>query len=367
MLGARQVGKSTLASEVAAAAKRSTYFDLESSVDLARLSDPMFALGGLRGLVVIDEIQRQPELFPTLRVLADRALANTHFLVLGSASPAMLRQSSESLAGRIAYLELGGFAIEEVGVENLEKLWMRGGFPRSFLAKTDGLSLRWRQQFVDTYLERDLPSLGFQIPAALLGRFWRMLANCHGQLWNGSDLGRSLGVSDAVVKRYLDVLCSTFLVRILQPFFENIGKRQVKSAKVYLSDTGLLHALLGISNRDALEVYPRLGASYEGFAIGEIIRHHAARRDECFFWRTHDGAELDLLLIQGQRRLGFEIKRTDSPTVTPSMRHALSDLHLDSLTVIHAGRESYTLGDRIRAAPLGDYLAKRKSQRTPFS
>ena len=216
VLGARQVGKSTWARQLAAASKHSTHFDLENTMNLARLSEPMLSLGELRGLIVIDkEIQRQPELFPTLRVLADRGLAKTRFLVLGSASPALLRQSSESLAGRIAYFELGGFGVEEVGASNINKLWLRGGFPRSFLARNDEQSLRWRQQFIDTYLERDLPSLGFQVPAAKLGRFWRMLANGHGQIWNGSDLGRSLGVSDAVVKRYLDILRSTFVVRIL--------------------------------------------------------------------------------------------------------------------------------------------------------
>jgi uncharacterized protein len=363
LLGARQVGKSTLARQLAATVKNATHFDLESTVDLARLEEPMLALGELRSLVVLDEIQRRPELFPTLRVLVDRPRVGTRFLVLGSASPALLRQSSESLAGRIAFLELDGFGVDEVGASGCELLWLRGGFPRSYLAPSDVQSMRWRQQFIDTFLERDLPALGFRLPTALLGRFWRMLAHCHGQLWNGSDLGRSLGVTDAVVRRYLDVLSSCFAVRVLPPFFENLAKRQVKAPKVYVADPGILHALLGIPNRAALEVHSRLGASFEGFAIREIIRHQAARRDECFFWRTHDGAELDLLIVQGQRRLGFEIKRTDAPKVTPSMRHALADLHLDSLTVVHAGQETFPMGERIRAVPLAKLVAQRAARK----
>jgi predicted AAA+ superfamily ATPase len=352
ILGARQVGKSTLARLVAGRSKAVTFFDLEDSIDLARLDEPSLALKDLRGLVVLDEIQRRPELFPTLRVLADRPERPARFLVLGSASPALLRQSSETLAGRIATFELDGFDINEVGPKRAESLWLRGGFPKSFLAGSEMQSLRWRQQFLDTFLERDIPALGFRLPPALLGRFWRMLAHSHGQLWNASDIGRSLGVTDATVKHYLDVLASAFVIRVLAPFHENLAKRQVKSPKVYVADTGLLHALLGITDRKALDVHPRLGASWEGFALWEIIRHERARKDECFFWRTHDGAELDLLIVRGERREGYEIKRTDAPRITPSMRHALADLGLDRLTVVHAGSEAYPMGEKIRAMPL---------------
>lgn len=352
LIGARQVGKSTLARQLASRVKQATVFDLENGPDLARLDEPTLALGGLRGLVIIDEIQRRPDLFPALRVLADRPRCPARFLVLGSAAPALLRQSSETLAGRIVTFELDGFNLDEVAPKKAEQLWQRGGFPKSFLAASDAQSLRWRQEFLDTFLARDIPALGFRLPPALLGRFWRMLAHSHGQIWNASEIGRSLGVTDATVRHYLDVLASAFVVRVLAPFHENLGKRQVKSPKVYIADTGLLHALLGITDRRALDVHPRLGASWEGFVIREIMRHFRARRDECFFWRTHDGAELDLLIVRGQRRHGFEVKRTDAPRVTPSMRSALADLHLDRLTVLHAGADEYPMGERIHAVPL---------------
>ena len=357
LIGARQVGKSTLARQLASRVKQATVFDLENGPDLARLAEPTLALGGLRGLVIIDEIQRRPDLFPALRVLADRPRRPARFLVLGSAAPALLRQSSETLAGRIATFELDGFNLGEVAPKKAEQLWLRGGFPKSFLAASDAQSLRWRQEFLDTFLERDIPALGFRLPPALLGRFWRMLAHSHGQIWNASEIGRSLGVTDATVRHYLDVLTSAFVVRVLAPFHENLGKRQVKSPKVYVADTGLLHALLGITDRRALDVHPRLGASWEGFVIREIMRHFRARRDECFFWRTHDGAELDLLIVRGQRRHGFEVKRTDAPRVTPSMRSALADLHLDRLTVLHAGADEYPMGERIHAVPVTKLLA----------
>jgi hypothetical protein len=356
VLGARQVGKSTLARQVATRVARATHFDLERTADLARLGEPAMALGRLRGLVVLDEIQRRPDLFPTLRVLADRARCPARFLVLGSASPDLLRQSSETLAGRIAYHELDGFDLAEVGASRATRLWLRGGFPRSFLARTEAESVSWRQQFLDTFLERDIPGLGFRTPAAVLGRFWRMVAHCSGQLWNGSDLGRSLGVTDATVRHYLDVLSSTFAVRVLQPFHENLAKRQVKAPKVYVADGGLLHVLLGIGDLASLEGHPRLGASWEGYVIRQVVTRLRARRDECFFWRTHDGAELDLLVVRGGRRIGFEIKYTDAPKITRSMRIALSDLRLDRLYVVHAGTECYPLGDRMHAIALGSLL-----------
>lgn len=356
LLGARQVGKSTLARRIAQDAKAAAFFDLEDQADLARLDEPSLALGDLRGLVVLDEIQRLPDLFPVLRVLADRPRYPARFLVLGSASPALLRQSSETLAGRLATFQLDGFNLAEVTPKRASTLWLRGGFPRSFLAGTDELSLRWRQQFLDTFLERDVPALGLRLSPALLGRFWRMLAHLHGQIWNASEIGRSLGLSDATVRHYLDVLASAFMVRVLAPFHENLGKRQVKSPKVFISDSGLLHALLGIPDRRALDSHPKLGASWEGFVIQEVIHRLGARRDECHYWRTHDGAELDLLITRGRHRLGFEIKRTDAPRITPSMRSALADLRLERLTVFHAGKLAYPLGDRVRAVPVADLL-----------
>lgn len=350
ILGARQVGKTTLARMVAAdRGGPVTFLDLEDPADAARLADPILALGGSRGLVVLDEVQRVPEVFQALRVLADRPRRPARFLVLGSASPELLRQSSESLAGRLAFHELGGFSLEETGAEALDRLWLRGGFPRSFLARTEAASGDWRRDFVRTFLQRDLPGLGITIPSETLGRFWSMLAHFHGQAWNGSELARSFGVADTTVRRYLDVLASTFVLRVLPPWFENLGKRQVKSPKVYVADSGLLHTLLGIGDRRDLERHPKLGASWEGFAIEQVVARLRARREECFFWGTQAGAELDLLVVRGRRRLGFEVKRTTAPSVTPSMRIALADLGLERLDVIHAGRETYPLAPRIRA------------------
>lgn len=347
MLGPRQVGKSTLARQVAALRKGATYFDLEHEPDLARLAEPTLALGALRGLVVIDEVQRRPELFPTLRVLADRNKAK--FLVLGSASPALLRQSSESLAGRIAHVEVDGFALDEVPKVRAERLWVRGGFPRSFLARSEASSMTWRREFLRTFLERDVPALGSRVSPALLERFWRMLAHWHGQLWNASELGRSLGLSDVTVRDYLDLLAQTFVVRVLPPFHENLAKRQVKSPRVFVTDSGLLHALLGISSRAELEVHPKLGASWEGFILQQVITRLGAHRDECYFWRTPDGAELDLLVIRGRRRLGFEVKRTDAPHLTRSIHSALTNLSPDRIDVVHAGSETFPLAPKVRA------------------
>ncbi len=349
LLGARQVGKTTLARQVAAAAQGPvTFFDLESEADVARLRDPLLALGGLRGLVVLDEVQRRPDLFPALRVLADRP-RGARFLVLGSAAPDLLKQGSESLAGRIAFHALAGFSLEETGPAALDRLWLRGGFPRSFLARSTADSAEWRRTFVRTFLERDIPQLGISIPSATLGRFWAMLAHVHGQLWNSSELARSFGVSDVTVRRYLDLLASTFVIRLLAPWHENLGKRQVKAPKVYFADCGLLHSLLGIETRRDLEVHPRLGASWEGFVVGQLTERLGARPEECYFWRTHTGAELDLLVVRGRRRWGFEVKRTTSPSVTPSMRSALQDLRLDGLDVLHAGEHTFPLAPRVRA------------------
>jgi uncharacterized protein len=353
ILGARQVGKTTLARAYAQQRGGScTHFDLEDPDTVARLSEPMGALRDLRGLVILDEIHRRPDLFPVLRVLVDRPRATTRFLVLGSASAALLKQTSESLAGRIAYHELDGFALDEIASDAGERLWVRGGYPRSFLARSDAESVAWRRNLVRTYLERDLPDLGVTIPSATLRRFWTMLAHWHGQIWSSAEFARSFGVADTTVRRYLDLLSGTFMVRLLLPFHENLGKRQVKSPKVYLADSGLLHTLLGIGTRAELDVHPRLGASWEGFVLGQLVQHLGAAPDECFFWATHTGAELDLLIVRGKRRLGFEIKRAEAPGMTRSMRSALSDLRLDRLDVIHAGVETYPLDERVRAVSI---------------
>ncbi|TMQ71987.1 MAG: ATP-binding protein [Candidatus Eisenbacteria bacterium] len=353
ILGARQVGKSTLARQsIAKGYDRVTVFDLERSDDLAALADPLRTLESLRGLVIIDEVQRRPDLFPTLRVLADRRPLRARFLVLGSASPELLRQSSESLAGRIAYHELGGLSLEEVGARNLDRLWLRGGFPRSYLARSAAHSAEWRENFIRTYLERDVPELGIRIPSGTLRRFWSMLAHWHGQVWNASEFGRSFGVSDHTVRRYLDILTQTYVVRQLLPWHENIAKRQVKSPRVYVTDSGLLHALLGVDSMDALTRHPKVGASWEGFAMATIVHHLGADARECFFWRAHTGAELDLLVVRGRRRWGFEFKLTSAPAATPSTRAALEHLKLDRLDMVHAGRRTFPLGERIRAVAL---------------
>jgi len=354
ILGPRQVGKSTLARVVGAGKREVHVFDLESPRDEERLRDPMLALERLRGLVVIDEVQRRPELFPALRVLADRPKTPARFLLLGSASPTLLRQSSESLAGRIAFHELAGFAHDEVPEGALDRLWLRGGFPRSFLARSEAASCEWREQFVRTYLERELGELGLGVPASTLQRFWAMLAHHHAQLWNASELGRAFGVADTTVRRYLDALTGTFLVRQLQPWHANVAKRQVKAPKLYVADTGLLHTLLGIRTRVDLERHPKIGASWEGFAIEAVIRRLGVDRAHCYFWATHGGAELDLLVVHGQKRLGFEVKRADAPRVTPSMRAAQESLGLTSLDVLYPGPDTYALGEGIRALSVHD-------------
>jgi hypothetical protein len=357
ILGPRQAGKTTLARELGRSwTGPVTTFDLEDAADLARLADPMVALRPLKGLVILDEVQRRPELFPALRVLADRPRPPARCLVLGSASPALLQQSSESLAGRLAFHELGGFSIEEVGAPLLDRLWLRGGFPRAFLARSGAESLDWRLDFIRTFLERDLPQLGVSIPALTVRRFWTMLAHYHGQVWNASEFARSFGVSDMTVRRYLDLLAATFVIRILQPWHENIGKRQVKSPKIYLADSGLLHALLNLGTREDLERHPKVGASFEGFAIAAVVDRLRARWHECHFWATHAGAELDLLVVRGRTRLGFEIKRTVAPSVTPSMRAALADLRLTRLDVIHAGGETFPLAPKVRAVAVSRLL-----------
>jgi len=350
LLGARQVGKTTLARQVAERfGAPTTRFDLEDPRDLARLADPMLALRAHRGLVVLDEIQRRPDLFPVLRVLVDRRPLPARFLVLGSASPALLRQGAESLAGRIAFHELRPLSLDEVGVTHLERLWRRGGFPRSFISRTEQASDEWRRDFVRTFLERDIPQLGLRIPAAALRRFWEMLAHLHGQILNTSELARAFGVADTTIRRYLETLEATFVVRTLRPHHANIAKRQVKAPKVYVSDSGLLHYLLDVRSQHDLERHPKVGASWEGFLIESVTAHLGCRPEHCFFWATHGGAELDLLVVAGRRKLGFEFKRTTAPRVTPSMRAAVADLGLERLDVIHAGDATFQLQKRIRA------------------
>jgi predicted AAA+ superfamily ATPase len=353
LIGARQVGKTTLAQALAArVGGEVTRFDLENPRHLHRLDDPLFALEDLSGLVILDEIQLRPQLFPVLRVLADRAGPPARFLVLGSASPDLLRQSSESLAGRIAYHELAGLSLGEVGTEHVRRLWLRGGFPRSYLTDSEAESGRWRRQFIRAYLERDLSALGLRLASTTMRRFWTMLAHYHGEIWNGSELARAFGVSHKTVRGYLDTLCSTFMARRLEPWHEDVAKRQVKSPKIYLSDSGVLHTLLGLETREDVLDHPKVGASWEGFALSEVVSHLDARPEECFFWKLHSGAELDLLVRRGNLRRGFELKLTSSPKVTRSMRSAQETLELEELVVIHAGRESFPLAPGIRAVAL---------------
>lgn len=350
LLGARQIGKTTLAQLVAREYKKSTHrFDLEDPIDLARLEDPMLALADLRGLIIIDEVQRRPNLFPVLRVLADRKPKPARFLVLGSASPGLLRQSSESLAGRIAYYELPGFSLSETGPARLQDLWLRGGFPPSFLARSHGDSRLWRDNFVQTFLERDLPQLGIRVPSPTLRRFWTMLAHWHAQTWNASEFGRSFGVSDNAVRNYLNILSSALVTRQLTPWHANISKRQVKSPKVYIRDSGLLHALLQIQTKTDLDRHPKVGASWEGFIVEQLVTHLAVNDEHIFFWATHAGAELDLFVSQGRRRRGFEIKRTTTPRITASINAAIDALDLHEVTIVHAGDQTFPLGKKIRA------------------
>jgi hypothetical protein len=355
LYGPRQCGKTTLARQVARAAG-AEYFDLEDPVSQRRLSEPMLALGELRGLVVIDEVQRQPGLFPVLRVLADRKPLPARFLILGSASPELLRQSSESLAGRIALVEMSGFDLSEVGLESVRRLWWRGRFPRSFLARTEAESRSWQENFIQTFLERDVREFGVQAPPAALRRLWMMLAHYHGQIRNASEVARSMGESHTTVKRHIDILTGALMVRQLQPWHENLGKRQVKSPKVYIRDTGLLHALLGVPSFRFLEGHPKLGASWEGFVIEELLQLVGERR--AYFWATQSGAELDLLLLLDGARAGVEVKYADAPGITKSMRIALDDLGLQQLFVVYPGRDAYDLDKRVTVLPLQQLRAR---------
>jgi uncharacterized protein len=351
LLGPRQCGKTTLA-RMLAEQRETHYFDLESPMDRQRLQSPELMLGSLSGLVIMDEIQLMPELFSVLRVLADRPGQPARYLILGSASPRIIRNVSETLAGRIEFVDLTGFDLTEIPPEDRDMLWLRGGFPRSFLAAAEEDSLAWREGFIRTFLERDIPQLGISIPALAMRRFWTMLAHLHGQTWNASELGRSMGLSDKTVRHYLDILSGTYMVRQLQPWHENLKKRQVKAPKVYLRDTGLLHSLLSIGSRNDLLGHPRLGASWEGFTLEQVLC--ALRPAEAYFWATQSGAELDLLFFSGGQRFGVECKFNEAPKVTKSMQSALADLNLRHLWVVYPGANRYPAHEKITMLPLAD-------------
>lgn len=344
LLGPRQCGKTTLAREyVKKQNEKYHFFDLEDPLDLAKLDNPKLVLESLDGLIVIDEIQRKPELFPVLRVLVDKY--DKKFLILGSASSELIRQSSESLAGRINYIEINPFSIEEAG--DIQKLWNRGGFPRSYLANNDKLSNEWRKSYIRTYLEKDINNLGFEVSSQTMRRLWNMLAHYHGQILNASDLGRSINVTYKTIDRYIDILAGTFMIRRLSPWFENIRKRQIKSPKIYFRDSGLLHTILGIENKDQLNMHPKLGSSWEGFALEEVTRKLRIDNNDCYFWATQGGAELDLLALKDGKKLGFEIKYTDSPKITKSIHSAIQDLKLKEITIIIPGKDKFKLSEEV--------------------
>jgi predicted AAA+ superfamily ATPase len=349
LVGPRQCGKTTLARQLLSP-ESVNYFDLEDPPDLARLTEPMTALADLRGLVIIDEVQRRPDLFPVLRVLVDRRGSRSRFLILGSASGDLLRQTSESLAGRMERVAMGGFLLSEVGSESLERLWLRGGLPPSFLARKEADSNAWRKSLIQTLLERDFPQWGVRVPAVALYRFWTMVAHYNGQIWNGAEPARALGVNESTVRRYLDLLTDALVIRQLQPHFANLRKRQVKSPKVYVRDSGLLHQLLGIGTMKGLLGHPKAGASWEGFVIEQILAREP--HDEAGFWATHQGAEMDLILRRGSRLLGVECKRTDAPRMTPSIRIALEDLGLSRVAVLYPGSRRFPIAARVEAVPL---------------
>ncbi|NOZ11971.1 MAG: ATP-binding protein [Gammaproteobacteria bacterium] len=351
LIGPRQCGKTTLAREFLPE-DSANYFDLEDPVSLSRLDEPMTALSTLKGLVVIDEVQRRPDLFPVLRVLVDRKAYEGRFLILGSASGDLLRQPLETLAGRMESLTLSGFSLSELGYESMARHWLRGGFPLSYLAATNTDSMAWRKECIQALLERDFPQWGVRTSSAALWRFWTMLAHYHGQTWNAAEPARAMGVSESTIRRYLDLLSDAFMVRQLQPWHANLRKRQVKSPKIYIRDSGLLHQLLGLGSDRELLAHPKSGASWEGYVIEEVL--HAVRPDEVFFWATHQGAEIDLVLRKNGKMYGVECKRTDTPRMTPSIRIALDDLKLEAIAVIYPGDKRFPIGPSVEAVPLGD-------------
>lgn len=357
LLGPRQCGKTTLAHNFIdheyQKIQTKNYFDLENITDLARLANPQLALESLEGLIVIDEIQRIPELYPTIRVLVDQK-ENQRYLILGSASRDLIRQSSETLAGRIQYIETTPFSYEET--RHINHLWLRGGFPLSFLSKNDEDSYIWRREYTQTFLERDIPNLGIRISPLELRRFWMMIAHYHGNIFNASEIGKSLGLNHKTIRSYTDILVGTFMLREIPAWFENISKRQIKSPKIYFRDSGILHYLLNIPDENSLYHHPKLGASWEGFALESVIRHHEAVDGEYYFWATQGQAELDLLIIKNGKRLGFEFKYTDMPKITKSMTIAIENLKLDNLFIIFPGKKSFPLTAHINAVGLEDYL-----------
>lgn len=356
LLGPRQCGKTTLARMVGAD-QPSTYYDLEKPSDLRRLENAEYVLGREKGLVILDEIQLHPELFSILRSLVDRPSEKTKFLILGSASPHVIKGASESLAGRIEFVDLHGFDLGEVGANRWEDLWLRGGFPRSLLARSDADSLAWREGLIRTYLQRDLPELGIHIPAVAMRRFWTMLAHYHGRLWNASELGRALGLSDKTVRGYLDILTDTFMIRQVQPWHANVSKRQVKSPKIYLRDSGLVHALLDLPDKDALLGHPVAGASWEGFALEQILR--MSRINASYFWGTYGGAELDLLFQHRGKWIGVEFKFTDAPAMNKSMHAAMDTLNLAALWIVAPVEKRYQVSPRVEVCPLGVWSSER--------
>lgn len=349
LLGPRQCGKTTLARQFGSDYDV-THFDLESPADQVRLQNPEMMLKSLSGLVVLDEIQRMPELFDILRVVVDKPDSETRFLILGSASPEIIKNVSETLAGRVEFVELSGFNYSEIGTENVKQLWLRGGFPRSYLSESDKDSYAWREGFIQTFLERDIPQLGLSIPATAMRRFWMMLASFHGQIWNASEFARSMGLSDKTVRSYLDILSGTYMVRQLQPWFVNISKRQVKSPKIYLTDSGLLHCLLSIPDNYMLQGNAKVGASWEGFAMEQVIR--ILELKDAYFWATYSGAELDLFFILGGKHYGVEFKFTETPQRTKSMIQAVNDLKLEHLWIVTPGEHDYPIDDTISVCPL---------------
>ena len=361
--GPRQSGKTTLARAFMQRERLCTFFDLEKAVDRQRLQTPEQTLGGLLGLVVLDEIQRMPELFEVLRVLLDRPKNPARFLLLGSASPALVRGVSETLAGRVGLVALSGFDLRETGAKALRTLWLRGGFPRSFLSPDDDASTAWRESFLQTFLERDLPQLGIRIPAETLRRFWTMIAHYHGQVWNAAEFARALGASEPTSRRYLDILAGAFMVRVLPPWFENVKKRQIKAPKIYVRDSGLLHSLQGIGSADDLAGHPKIGASWEGFVIEQVLACFDAQ--SATFWGTYAGAELDLMITHRGKRYGFECKYADAPGSTRSMQVALQELKLSHLFVVYPGDERYQLDDRLTVLPAREIptLAKEMTAR----
>lgn len=352
ILGPRQCGKTTLAHQFARIWKKNVvFFDCEDPQDINRLSEPLTAFKDATGLIVLDEIQRVPDLFPVLRVIIDRK-EDKKFLILGSASPDLIKQTAESLAGRISYIEMRGFSCEHIDTSAVDRLWIRGNFPRSFLARNEHVSYRWRQDFIATFLERDIPNLGFKLPARTMRRFWTMLAHYHGQVLNSSEIGRSLELSDHTVRRYLDLLCGTFMIRQLLPWHYNTKKRLIKNPKIYFRDTGLLHTLLSLETKHDVFSHPKLGASWEGFALEETIQRLQLSDDSIFFWGVHTGAEIDMVFQKKGRLYGIEVKYSHAPSVTPSIRSAVEELSLSHVWIIYPGIKIFPLAKNITVLPV---------------